>query len=428
MGAAIPMWKPTMDIVREKHSAKIRRRRIIYAATAVITIPLIFLGLGQLEPAAPTVERGTIWIDTVKRGTMLRQVRGLGTLVPEEIWWIPATNDARVQRILVQPGTEVSAETVLMELSNPQLEQEAVEAEWQLKAEIAQYRNLEIGLESQRLEREAILATMRSENEQAGLRSEADQLLNTKGLNTKIEARGAQSRAEEISARYEIEKKRLSIHGQSTKAQLAVQSSRIEQLRALASLKRGRVEALQVRAGIDGVVQQLPVQVGQQVTVGVTLAMVAQASRLKAQLRVPEIQAKDVQVGQEVNVDTRNGIVSGRVTRIDPAVQNGTVTVDVAITGELPKGVRPDLTIDGTIELERLPNVLYISRPTQGQGEGPVGLFRLSADGREAERVQVQLGRASVNTVEITSGLREGDKVILSDMSAWDGFEKLEFK
>lgn len=399
---------------------------LVVACAAVV--PLIFLGVSQLKPAAPTVDRTAIWIDTVRRGTMLRQVRGLGTLVPEEIWWISATVDARVQRILVQPGTEVSASTVLIELHNPELEQEALEAEWQLKAAIAELRNLEVGLESQRLDREAILATVRAENAQAQLRSSTDATLSSKGLASSNDMKNAKSRAAELEERYEIEKKRLAIHGESVKAQLAVQRSRIEQLRALTALKQSRVKSLQVRAGIDGVLQQLPVQVGQQVTVGTTMAKVAQANRLKAELKIAETQAKDVQVGQSVAIDTRNGIVPGRVTRIDPAVQNGTVTVDVAIDGPLPKGARPDLSVDGTIELERLRNVLYTGRPTQGGAESTVGLFKLDANNREAERVQVRFGRNSVNTIEIIEGLREGDRVVLSDMSAWDEYEKIEVK
>ncbi len=417
-----------MDIKRETHLRTKRFRRILLIASGVVVIALGFLGLSQLKPAAPAVDRGTLWIDTVKRGTMLRQVRGSGTLVPEEIWWIPAATEARVQRVLVQPGADVTAGTVLMELNNPELEQEALEAEWQLKGAVAEYRNLEIGLESQRLDREAAVATMRSENDQAQLRSETEQALNARGLNTRIEARGTLSKAEELASRFAIETKRLEIHGESARAQLAVQKFRIEQLRALAALKRGRVESLRVRAGIDGVVQQLPVQVGQQVTVGTTLAKVAQASRLKAELKVPETQARDVQVGQQVGVDTRNGIIRGHVIRLDPAVMNGTVTVDVALDESLPKGARPDLTVDGTIELERLRNVLYIGRPTGGGAGSSVGLFRLSPDGREAERVRIDFGRSSVSTIEIISGLREGDRVVLSDMSAWDGAERIELR
>jgi HlyD family secretion protein len=417
-----------MDIIRESHSKRRRVRRIALAAAGLGLAVLAFVGLSKLRPAAPSVERSSIWADTVRRGTMLRQVRGLGTLVPEEIWWISSTVDARVQKILVEPGTVVTASTVLIELSNPELEQEALESEWQLKAAIAELRNLEVRLQSEKLDHEAALATVRAENSQAQLRSETDRTLNTKGLNTSLETKGTLARAEELAERFSIEQKRLGIHAESAKAQMAVQRSHIEQLRALVGLRRARVEALHVRAGIDGVLQQLPVQVGQQVPIGTTLAKVAQTGRLKAQLKVAETQAKDVQAGQVVTVDTRNGEVAGTVTRIDPAVQNGTVTVDVELTGALPKGARPDLTVDGTIELERLQNVLYIGRPAQLGDSGTVGLFRIDADNAGATRVPVKLGRNSVSTVEIIGGAREGDRIILSDMSAWDGAERVVLK
>lgn len=417
-----------MDIIRESRANKLRSRRLWIGGGVVVLVTLLFLGLVNLSPAAPTVDRSGIWTDTVKRGTMLRQVRGLGTLIPEQIWWISATVDARVQRILVQPGTMVEANTVLIELSNPELEQEALETEWQLKAAIAEYRDLEVRLQSERLEREAILATVRSENMQAQLRSESEGTLNSRGLSTKLESKGTQARAEELATRLDIEKKRLDIHGESAKAQLAVGRSHIEQLRALAALKRQRVAALQVRAGIDGVLQQVPVQVGQQVPIGTTLAKVAQSGRLKAQLKVAETQAKDVQMGQSVVIDTRNGTIPGKVSRIDPAVQNGTVSVDVELEGPLPKGARPDLTVDGTIELERLSNVLYIGRPTQAAGGGTVSLFRIEPDNAGAVRVPVHLGRSSVNTIEVLDGIREGDRIILSDMSTWDGVERITLK
>jgi len=417
-----------MDIKRESHSKRTLRRRIVYAALAVGLCSLGFFGVSRLKPASPTVERSTVWIDTVRRGTMLRQVRGMGTLVAEGIWWIPAPTDARVQRILVQPGTQVSAETVLMELSNPELEQESVEAEWQLKAAIAELRYLKVRLQSERLDRQAALATIEADNTQAQLRAEADQTLNTRGVGTALDSKMTKARATELAERFTIEKERLGIQAESIQAQLAVQQSRIEQLRALAALKRGRVESLRVRAGIDGVLQQLPVQVGQHLIVGTTLAKVAQQGNLKAELKIAETQAKDIQIGQDVSIDTRNGVIAGHVTRIDPAVQGGTVMVDVALEGEMPKGARPDLSVDGTIELERLQNVLYIGRPTQGQADNTIGLFRLDRDNSGAARVPVRLGRSSVSTIEIVDGLREGDRVVLSDMSAWDGSERIQFK
>lgn len=417
-----------MDIIRESRTRRLRSRRLWIGGGAVVLVAILFLGLANLSPAAPTVDRSAVWTDTVKRGTMLRQVRGLGTLIPEEIWWISSTVDARVQRILVQPGTVVEANTVLIELSNPELEQEALEAEWQLKAAMAEYRDLQVRLQSQRLEREAILATARSENMQAQLRSESEGTLSARGLSTKIESKGSAARAEELSTRLDIEKKRLEIHGESEKAQLAVGRSRIEQLRALAALKRQRVAALQVRAGIDGMLQQVPVQVGQQVPIGTTLAKVAQTGRLKAQLKVAETQAKDIQMGQNVVIDTRNGTIPGTVSRIDPAVQNGTVSVDVELKGDLPKGARPDLTVDGTIELERLANVLYIGRPTQAASGGTASLFKIDPDNGGATRVPVRLGRSSVNTIEVLDGIKEGDRIILSDMSSWEGVERIELK
>ncbi|MEO5929096.1 MAG: HlyD family efflux transporter periplasmic adaptor subunit [Candidatus Kapaibacterium sp.] len=417
-----------MDIIHESRSKQQRRKRIAITVLGIALIPAIFWGTTLLRPAAPTVERGTLWIDTVRRGTMLRQVRGLGTLVPEETWLISATVDGRVEKIIVQPGTIVTANTVLIELNNPQLQQEALETEWQLKAALAEYRNIQVRLESERLDHEATVATMRAESRQATLQSETSGALNTKGLATTLESKGTEAKAEEFAARYDIEKKRLDIHGESAKAQLAVQKSRIEQLRALAALKHIQVESLHVRAGIDGVLQQLPLQVGQQIVVGTTMAKVAQPSHLKAELKIAETQAKDIQTGQPVQIDTRNGIIPGRVTRIDPAVQNGTVTIDVALDGTLPRGARPDLTVDGTIELERLTNILYIGRPTQGGSEGSTGLFKVDQDNRGATRVRVQLGRSSVSTIEVLGGLREGDRVLLSDMSAMDGADRIAFR
>jgi HlyD family secretion protein len=394
----------------------------------IAAVAVISLGLSRLRPAAPTVERSGVWIDTVHRGPMLRQVRGLGTLVPEEVRWIPAQSDGRVERILVQPGTVVKADTIILELSNPQLDLESLDAAWQLKSGEAEYVNLKVKLESDRLDQQAAAATVEANQAQARLQADADQVLAKEGLVSSLNSKISQSKAEEMTTRLDLERKRLAISGEADQAQLNVQEARLEQLRARATLTRHKVEALKVRSGIEGVLQQLPVEVGQQIAVGATLAKVTVPGRLKAELHIAETQAKDIQLEQPASIDTRNGLASGKVTRIDPAVQNGTVKVDVAITGPLPKGARPDLSVDGTIELERLADVLQVGRPAFGQEMATVGLFRLEPGGSEATRVQVKLGRSSVNLVEIVGGLKEGDQVILSDTSAWDAFDRLRIK
>ena len=417
-----------MDIIREKNPRRIARRRITYGLLAIATVAVVTLGLSRLEPAAPAVEQGSVWIDTVRRGTMIRQVRGLGTLVPEQIWWIPATTESRVERVLVQPGSVVTAQTVLLELSDPELEQRAIEAEYQLKGAEAEYRNLRVKLESEKLESQAVLATARAEYEQAKARSDVDRALGEKNLNTGLERTISSSRTGETAEHLTLQQKRSRIAVESARAQLAVQQARVEQYRAALALMRSKVESLHVRAGIDGVLQQLPVQVGQRVTLGMTLAKVAQPSRLKAELKIPETQAKDVVIGQKVSIDTRNGIVAGHVSRIDPAVLAGTVTVDVTLDGALPRGARPDLSIDGTIELERLDNILHIGRPNQGEEQTTARLFRIDRSGRTATRTDVRLGRSSVNTIEIVGGLSEGDHVILSDMSRWEDVDRIELR
>jgi multidrug resistance efflux pump len=329
-----------------------------------------------------------------------------------------------VERILVKPGTPVKENTVVLELSNPQLDLEALDTSWQLKAAEAETVNLRVRLESQRLDQEASTATVEANQKQARLQADADEALSKEGLVSDINLKMSQSRATEMTTRLEIEKKRLEINTEAVEAQLAVQEARLAQLRALAALKRRQVEALRVKAGIDGMLTQMAVEVGQQIAPGATLAKVTVPGRLKAELRIAETQAKDIQLDQVASIDTRNGIVAGRVMRIDPAVENGTVKVDVSLEGALPKGARPDLSVDGTIELERLADVLQVGRPAFGQEQSTVGLFRLQAGG-EANRVQVKLGRSSVNLVEIVEGLNEGDQVILSDTSAWDAFDRI---
>jgi HlyD family secretion protein len=356
---------------------------------------------------------------------MLRQVRGLGTLVPEEIRWIPAQTQGRVERLVTLPGTEVKADTIVLELSNPEVELQALDAEAQLRAAEAAYIELKVRLNSQRLDQEAAAARVQAEFSQAKMQADRDAQLAEAGLIADITQKLSRVSADELANRHRVEQERLAIAGESVTAQLAVQKTRVDQAHALARVRRDQVQALKVRAGIDGVLQQVPVEVGQQVAPGTNLARVAQPARLKAVVRVPETQAKDVQIGQVAEVDTRNGIVAGRVARVDPAVQNGTVTVDIALTGQLPKGARPDLTVDGTIELERLTDVVFVGRPAQGQPESQVSLFRLEADGVHASRVKVTLGRASVSTVEVREGLQPGEQVILSDTSAWDANDRI---
>ncbi len=414
-----------MDIPRPSQAAARRTRRIIYSLSGLAVILLVTAGLSRLRPAAPSVERATVWVDTVKRGPLVRQVRGTGTLVPEEVRWIPASTEGRVERVLVQPGALVEPETVLIEMSNPELEQSAQDAGWQLRGSEAELTDLRLRLDRDLLAQRAVAAQVQAEYHQARLQAEADEDLAKHGLVSALTLKLSKVRAEELATRDEIERQRIEINAGSVRAQLAVQEARVGQLRALAQLRRGQVEGLRVRSGINGVLQQLPVEVGQRVTPGVTLAKVAEPGRLKAELRVAETQAKDILIGQKAVIDTRNGVAPGRVARIDPAVQNGTVTVDVTFEGPLPKGARPDLSVDGAIELEHLDDVLFVGRPAFGQESSTVGIFKLQAGGKEAARVRVRLGRSSVNTIEIVEGLQAGDQVILSDVSAWDAFDRI---
>lgn len=414
-----------MDIPRPEAARKRRIRRILYGVLVVAAIPLVTWALSRLKPAAPTVERATVWLDTVKRGPMLRNVRGLGTLVPEEILWLPATTDGRVEQRLALPGTWLKPETVIFILSNPELQQGTLDAEWKLKAAEAELTNLRVKLQSERLNQQALAATVRSDYQQAKLQADRDAELNKLGLLANLNSVLSRTKAEDLANRDQIEQKRLEIGVEAIQAQLAVQKATVEQLRALYNLKLSQVEALKVRAGVEGMLQQLQVDVGERVAIGTKLARVAQPKKLKAELKIPETQAKDIQIGQKAEIDTRNGIIAGHVSRIDPAVQSGTVTVDVKLEGELPQGARPDLSVDGTVELEKLTDVLYVGRPTYGQANSQVGLFKLDPDGKGATRVQVKLGRSSVNTIELLEGLRVGDQVVLSDMSAWDAYDRI---
>ncbi len=414
-----------MDVPKQGARRKKIIRRTILGVAVVVTIPLITWGLSRLKPAAPSVERSTLWTDSVKRGPMLRQVRGLGTLVPEEILWIPAVNEGRVDKILLRPGAQVRSNTVLMVLSNPELELAAEDFKWQVKAAEANLKDLRVKLETSRLDLRAAVARVESEFVQAKLKAERDEALGKEGLAPDLNIKLSRAASEEAGKRLEIDNKRLEISGASAEAQLAAQQVQIEKLRAAYELKKQQVENLKIRAGADGVLQQVPVEVGQRLAAGTILAKVAQPERLKAEIKIPETLAKDVMIGQAAQVDTHNGVIPGSVARIDPAAVNGNVTVDIRLEGKLPAGARPDLSVDGTVELERLTDVLYVQRPVFGQPNSLIGLFRLSSDGKEATRVQVRIGRVSVQTVEVLEGLKIGDEVVLSDMSAWDGHDRL---
>lgn len=391
----------------------------------LIAVPLITWALGRLKPAAPPVERSSVWVDVVKRGPMLRAHRGLGTLVPEEVMWIPAVTDGRVEKVHLRPGVRVSADTVLMELSNPELTLAMVDYEWQVKQAEANYTDLKVKLESQSLDQLARHAQLQSEYTQARLKYERDEKLNQEGLTPDINLKLSKATSDEMEKRLAIEQKRLDITGASIEAQLAAQRVQIEKLMAAYKLKKDQVDDLRIKAGSEGVLQELSLEVGQRVTPGTILARVAQPKKLKAVLKIAETQAKDVQLGQLAIIDTRNGTVEGRVSRIDPAVLNGTVTVDVRLEGPLPDGARPDLSVDGTVEIERLNDVMYVGRPVFGQPNSLITLFRLDPATSEANRIQVKLGRSSVNTIEVVEGLKVGDQVILSDMSAHDAHNRI---
>lgn len=415
-----------MDIARPSQARQKKIRRIAYGSAATLGILLITLGLSRLKPAAPTVEGA--WIDTVKRGEMLRNVRGLGTLVPDEIRWIPAVTEGKVERRVLEPGAEVKPDSVILELSNPDVELAALEAESQLRSSEASLTELKVRLETQKLDQAANAARVRADYQVARMRAERDEILSKQGLESELNAKLSKVQADELKNRDEIEQKRLAIADEAVQAQLRVQEANVEQRRALARLRRSQVHALQVRAGIHGVLQVVPVEIGQRVAPGTNLARVAQPEKLKAVVRVSETQVRDVAIGQLASVDTRTAQVEGKVVRIDPSVQNGTVAVDIALTGALPKGARPDLTVDATIELERLPDVLYVGRPAQGQADSLVSLFKVMEGTNEAVRTKVKLGRNSVSTVEIVEGLKQGDQVVLSDTSAWDAFDRIKVK
>ncbi len=413
-----------MDIPRPNAAKDKRRKRIIYGVIVVVVLLGITFALSRLKPAAPTVERNLVWIQTVKRGPMVRQVRGLGTLVPEEIRWIAARTQGRVDKIVIRPGAVVEPGTLILELTNPDVVSAAANAKSQLLAAEAQLANLRVQLESQLLAAESTAAAAKSNYEQARLQAEVNDELFKDGLVSPVQMKLSKVSAEEAATRYEIEQKRYAFSKDSIKPQLAVQEAEVERLASQSRLRQDELEALQVRATMAGVLSALPVEVGAQVQPGTNIARVADPTKLKAEVHIAETQAKDIAIGQLASIDTRNGLVDGRVVRIDPAVQNGTVLVDVTLTGQLPKGARPDLSVDGTIELERLDDVVYVGRPAFGQEKSTVGIFKLN-DAGEAIRTQVQLGRSSVNTIEIVSGLQPGDQVILSDMSPYDANDRV---
>lgn len=407
------------DVKRRK-----RIRQSVYAVSAATALILITVGVSRLKPAAPTVDRATVWVDAVKRGPMVRQVRGSGTLVPEDIRWIPATTQGRVERIIIRAGAIVEADTVILELSNPELEQAVLGDHANARAADANLKSRQADLEGALLNQEAAVARVEAEYRQAALQLEANEQLYKDSLLSELQLKQSRSQAQELKNRWEIEEKRLTLARQNIEAQLAPQHAEVERLRTLYQLRRRQLDQLKVRAGMPGVLQVVPVEVGQQVAPGTNLARVANPKELKAELRIPETQTRDLAIGQKASIDTRNGLVGGRVARIDPAAQNGTVGVDVTLEDALPPGARPDLSVDGTVELERLDNVVYVGRPAFGQENSTVGLFKLT-EGGEAVRVSVQLGRSSVNTIEIITGLQPGDQVILSDMSTWDSHERI---
>jgi HlyD family secretion protein len=414
-----------MDIVRDESvKRKKRRKQVILSVIAVLAVLGITLGVSRLKPAAPSVEYGTIWPDTVKRGSMLRQVRGLGSLVPipEDVRLIPAETDCRVEKILILPGTPVKPDSLVMELSNPQVVQEALNADLDLKSAEAEYHNTKAKVDSDLMNLKAEAATVENDYENAKRDATANKELAKIGVLSDSALKASLAKEKEMATRHQIEDDRISEATKAVETQLEVQQATIQQKRALSELKHRQLDALKVHAGITGVLQgaDTPVQVGQRVTQGTILAKVVQPDLLKAELKIPETQAKDILIGQYAEIDTHNGIVKGTVSRIDPSVQNGTVTVDVKFDEALPKWARPDLSVDGTITLERLNNVLYVGRPAFGQEKSTVSMFKIDPDGKSATRVKVELGRSSVNTIEILGGLKEGDQVILSDMSRWD--------
>lgn len=421
-----------MDIARPEFKERKRRRQIITGAVVAVVVVVITVIVYRLRPAAPTVERGTVWVDTVRRGSMLRQVRGIGSLVPaqESVLQIPAETDATVLRIRMLPGSLVKTDTILMDMSNPQVEQAAIDAHLQWKAAEAEYQSQRMKLESDYMNQKAGAATVQADYSQAQLQSQTDKALYDLGVISGLAYKASKGKADELTIRNGLEDQSLASSQKAIDAQLAEQQAKVEQMRVLAELKQKQLDALKVRAGIEGVLVELPLHVGEHVLPGAMLAKVVQPNHLMAEIKIPETQARDVQIGEPSSIDTHNGTVAGTVMRVDPAVQNGTVTVDVKLTGDLPKGARPDLSVDGTIDLERLENVLYVGRPAFGQENSTITLFKLDRPegASDAIRVPVKVGRASVNSIQVVEGLHEGDTVVLSDMSRWDNTDRIRLQ
>jgi HlyD family secretion protein len=418
------------DIARDPAFLKRRRiRRTIYATIGIVAIVAVSIALARMEPAPPTVEMGTVLTDVVKRGSLIRERRGIGTLVPEDTRWLPATTDGRVDRILLRPGAQVQPDSVILELSNPQVEQEAQNAQLALQSAVAALENLRVQLENELLTQQSVAAALEADHAQAQMDAEANEALAKEKLVSELTRRQSHLRAETLKKRVDLETRRLATARQSIDARVRVQQAAVDQARAVADLQARRLADLKVRPGFVGVLQQVPVDAGQRVAPGQNLARVADPSRLKAELKIAETQARDIEVGQMAEIDTRNGIIAGRVSRKDPAAANGTVTVDVSLVGDLPRGAVPDLSVDGTIQLDRRDNILYVGRPSLGQDDSTIGLFKIiNGDSGDAQRVQVKLGVSSVNAIEVVSGLKEGDRVVLSDMSTWDAFDKIRLR
>jgi len=417
------------DIARDPAILKRKRlRQAGMAVAAVLVLVVLSVALARMEPAAPSVERATVLEDTVKRGSIIRQVRGVGTLVPEDTRWLPATTEGRVDRIVLRPGASVKADSVILVLSNPQVEQEALNARLALQSARAGLDNLRAQLQNDLLTQQAQAAAIQSDFEQARLEAEANEALAKEQLVSELIRKQSHLRADTLKSRVEIETRRLTAARESIDARMRVQQTTVDQAQAMTDLYASRLRALQVTPGFAGVLQQVPVEVGQRVAPGQNLARVADPGRLKAELRVAETEARDIEVGQSAEIDTRTGKIAGRVSRKDPGAANGTVTIDVSLTDELPRGAVPDLSVDGTVQLERLENVLYVGRPSLGQDNSTTGLFKVTSAAGDASRVQVRFGTSSVNEIVVISGLKEGDRVVLSDMTAWDAYDRVRLR
>jgi HlyD family secretion protein len=418
----------SMDVARAGYAQSRRRRRWYIGGGALIGLIILTWLFSLLEPAPPSVDRDTVYFGTVERGRMLRQVRGHGSLAAVEMRWVPARTSGRVERIVLQPGAAVEPDSVILQLTDPEVERAALDAEKALVRARAELASLEVLLGSQELDLQAQAAAVESEYIEAKLWAEAEQELAKDGLMSDIQCRITEARAAALKTRHEIAMQRVGLASKSHAAQLEAKRAEVEQHRAMAELRSGQRDALFVRAGLAGVIQQLPVEVGQQVAPGANLALVAEPTSLQAEVRVPATQAQELRIGQVAHVDTRNGIVDGRVARIDPTVRQGTVQVDIELPGELPPGARPDLSVEGRIDIELLEDVLFVDRPASATAHNRVELFLVEPDGEHANRVEVRLGRASVSVIEVIEGLAEADRIVVSDTRRWDEHDRLRFK